>query len=230
MRQIIALGGGGFSMEPENLALERYILKQAGKKRPRVCFLPTASGDADGYVLNFYRAFATLACRPATLSLFRLPTADLEGFLLEQDVIYVGGGNTRSMLCLWREWGLDGILRRAYQAGVLLAGISAGANCWFEQCTTDSLPGELRMLPCLVFLPGSFSPHYGDENGRRPTLHRLLQQGGILPGFAAENSAGIHFIDEQAQACICSFNGQRVYQVQMENGQVLEEAQPMKLV
>ena len=95
-RQIIAMGGGGFSMEPDNLALDRYVLRQTNIKRPAICFLPTASGDADGYVLNFYKAFSTLDCQPTSLSLFRSPTADLESYLLAQNVIYVGGGNTRS--------------------------------------------------------------------------------------------------------------------------------------
>jgi dipeptidase E len=229
MRQIIALGGGGFSME-ENTAFDRYIVDQAGKANPRVCFLPTASGDADSYVLKFYQAFSGLDCRPSTLSLFRPPTTDLENFVLEKDVIYVGGGNTRSMLCLWREWGLDHILQRAYQAGVMMAGISAGGVCWFEQCITDSYPGELRMLPCLGFLSGSFSPHYDSAPGRRPTFHRLVQTGMIKSGFAADNSAGIHFIDEQPVAYICSFDSPRVYHVRLENGKIIEEEKEMKRV
>ena len=108
------MGGGGFSMEPDNLALDRYILEQSNKPAPSVCFLPTASGDADGYIVNFYSAFAKLECKPSHLSLFRLPTADLESFILEQDIIYVGGGNTRSMLALWDEWGLDKILHKEF--------------------------------------------------------------------------------------------------------------------
>jgi peptidase E len=229
MRQIIALGGGA-SLEPENPALEMYILNQAGKTCPKICFLPTASGDADGYLLNFYKAYIPLDCRPSTLSLFRPPTANLLDFVLDKDVIYVGGGNTRSMLCLWREWGLDEILKQAYQAGVILAGISAGANCWFEACTTDSIPGELRMLSCLGLLPGSFSPHYDGEVERRPTLHRLLQSGAIPPGLAADNSAGVHFVDEHLQQAICWQPGAQVYQVCFRDGEIIEEALEMKPV
>jgi dipeptidase E len=222
MRQIIAMGGGGFSMEPDNLALDRYVLSQARKPRPAVCFLPTASGDVEGYMLNFYRAFSRLNCRPSDLPLFQLPTADLEGYLLEKDVIYVGGGNTRSMLALWREWNLDAILRKAYEEGVVMAGISAGGNCWFEQCTTDSVPGRLGMLPCLGFLPGSFSPHYDGEAQRRPTLHRLLKEGGIKPGYAAENSAAVHFADEQLLRAVCSVPEAKVYRVGLNEGEVVE--------
>jgi peptidase E len=227
MRQIIAMGGGGFSMEPDNSTLDQYILEQANQPRPKVCFLPTASGDADSYILNFYKAFSRLECQPSYLSLFRLPSADLEGFVLEKDIIYVGGGNTRSMLALWREWGLDLILRKAYENGVILAGISAGANCWFEQCTTDSVPGELRVLAGLGFLAGSFSPHYDGEAERRPSLHRFLKAGQILPGFAAENSAAIHFVDEQPLRAICSKSTARAYRVGYSREQVNEEALEM---
>ncbi len=228
MRQIIAMGGGGFSMEPDNLALDRYILKQARKPHPNVCFVPTASGDSERYLLNFYQAFSELDCRPFTLSLFKLPSADLESFVLDKDVIYVGVGNTRCMLALWREWGLDTILRKAYAEGVVMAGISAGGNCWFEQCTTDSVPGDLRMLPCLRFLPGSFSPHYDGEAQRRPTLHRLLEEGKILPGYAAENSAAVHFVDEQLCRAVCSIPTAKVYQVQRAGDEVVET--PLEMV
>ncbi len=146
----------------ENLALDQSILEQTHKANPKVCFLPTASGDADGYVLNFYKAFTTFACRPSVFSLFHLPTADLEDFLLEKDVLYVGGGNTRSMLALWREWGLDRLLFKAYQSVTILAGVSAGANCWFEAYSTDSLErglgGSHTKLPlCPRGVRGSFS-------------------------------------------------------------------------
>ena len=154
-------------MEPDNLALDRYALAQVDKTHPKVCFIPTASGESQEYILNFYKAFVALDCEPSYLSLFRLPTADLEGYLLEKDLIYVGGGNTRSMLALWQEWEIDLILRKAHTAGILLAGVSAGANCWFQECSTDSVPGELRMLRCLGLVPGSFCPHYDGEAQRR---------------------------------------------------------------
>src|SRR5918999_2983425 len=161
--QIVAIGGGGFSEEPTNLALDRYVLGLTPRERPKVCFLGTASGDADGYVRRFRAAFAALGAEPSALSLFRPHTADLRAFLLEQDVVYVGGGNTRSLLALWREWGLDAILRAAWEGGAVLAGISAGMICWFEQGITDSVPGRLSPLAGLGFLPGSACPHYDAE-------------------------------------------------------------------
>lgn len=227
-RQIIAMGGGGFSMEPGNLALDRYVLRQTNIKRPAICFLPTASGDADNYVLNFYKAFSTLDCQPTYLSLFRPSTADLESYLLAQNVIYVGGGNTRSMLALWREWGLDAILRKAYDAGIILAGISAGANCWFEQCSTDSVPGTLGVLAGLGFLRGGFCPHYDGEVARRPSLHRLLVEDKILPTYAADNSAAAHFVDENLLGAVCSISSAKVYRVLKADGQVMEEALDIK--
>ncbi len=215
-------------MEPDNLALDRYILDQTGKPRPRVCFLPTASGDAEGYMLKFYDSFSTLDCQPSCLSLFRLPTADLEGCLLDQDVLYVGGGNTRSMLALWREWGLDVILRRACSAGIVLAGLSAGANCWFEQCSTDSVPGELGMLPCLGFLPGSFCPHYNGEAERRPSLHRMIEEDRILPGIAADDGAAAHFIDGILSTTVVSRPQARVFRVTKSDGRAVEEPLPAR--
>ena len=227
MSQIIAMGGGGFSMEPDNPALDRYVLQQARRPRPRVCFLPSATDNVGRYLFRFYQAFSRLDCVPAHLSLFSLPTADLEGFVLAQDVIYVGGGNTRSLLALWREWGLDRIFRQASAAGVVLAGISAGANCWFEQCTTDSVPGELTVLNGLGLLPGSFSPHYDGEPQRRPSLHRFLAAGAILPGYAADNSAAIHFVDGQVLRAVRSQPKAQAYRVSLQGGAVVEAALDM---
>ena len=230
MSQIIAMGGGGFSMEPDNPALDRYVAAQTGKPHPKICFLPTASGDAEPYVLHFYQAFTKLGCEPSSLSLFQLPTNDLEDYVMEKDVIYVGGGNTRSMLALWKEWGLDHILRRAYAAGVVLAGISAGANCWFEQFTTDSMPGQINVLSGLGLLAGSFTPHYDGEAARRPALHTMLLENRILPGLASDNSSAVHFQDGMLLKAICSRQGAVVYRVALRESQVVEEMLPMTLV
>src|SRR5262245_19297695 len=121
-RQIIALGGGGFSMEPENLAIDAYILQQAAKPNPKVCFVGTANGDSVRYIANFYRAYRKLQCEPSHLPFFER-TPELRSLALEQDVIFVGGGNTKSMLAVWREWGFDKILKEALEKGVVLAGI-----------------------------------------------------------------------------------------------------------
>jgi dipeptidase E len=227
-RHIIALGGGGFSMEPENPVLDHYILQQTGKARPRVCFFPHATDDAVRYVRNFYEAFTKLDVRPSALSLFNPPVADLEAFLLAQDVIYVGGGNTRSMLALWREWDLDKILRKAYERGVILAGISAGAICWFEQGLTDSIPGDYTALKCLGFLPGSCSPHYDGEAMRRPTFHRLLAEGQLQPGLALDDGAAAHFVDGELRQVVTSRPKAKAYRLEVMNRQVVEQVLDVK--
>ncbi len=225
-RQIIALGGGGFSMEPDNLTLDRYILAQARTAEPAVAFIPTATGDADPYIVGFYTAFARLHCRPSHLSFFRR-TPDLRAYLLAQDVIYVGGGNTKSMLAVWREWGLPELLREAWTAGIVLAGVSAGAICWFEQGVTDSFADKLRPLTCLGFLPGSCCPHYDGEAERRPTYHQLLQTGAISNGFAIDDGAALHFVDTTVRGVVASRPGATAYRVQMQDGAVSEEALPV---
>lgn len=210
-------------MEPDNLALDRYVLAQLGNKaRPKVCFIPTASGEGQEYILNFYKAFTSLGCEPTYLSLFRLPTADLAGYLLANDVIYVGGGNTRSMIALWREWGLDAILRQAWEQGIVLAGISAGANCWFEQCSTDSVPGELRVLSCLGFVAGSFCPHYDGEAQRRPSLHKMMAEDHIMAGYAADDGAALHLVDGQLVGAVSSRPQARAYWVEKRGNEVIE--------
>lgn len=223
MRQVIAVGGIGFPATETGIDIYRYILRQSAKPRPRVCFVPTASAESLQRVVDFYGTFSALPCVPSWLSLFDLPTADLEGFLLSMDVILVGGGNTRSMLALWREWKLDTIFRKAHDNGVILSGSSAGANCWFEECTTDSIPGELTVLSCLGYLAGSFTPHYDVEANRRPSLHRLLQGGQIKPGYAADNDVAMHFVDGQLKSAVSSRESAHAYRVGMGAGEVIEE-------
>lgn len=222
MEQIIVLGGGGFSMEPDNLVLDRYILDHSKAAKPKVCFLPQASAENPDYLVRFYKAFASLGSYADHLSLFKPRTADIEDFILSQDVIYVGGGNTKSMLALWQEWKLDVILRRALNNGVILAGISAGAICWFEQGTTDSIPGNLTAMTCLGYLKGSCSPHYDGEAERRPTLQRMVENDEILPGYAFDDGAAGHFIDGKLQKVVSSRYHAKGYYVEKVNGQVRE--------
>jgi dipeptidase E len=224
-RQIIAIGGGGFYRDSENLALERYVVQQARAPEPKVVFVPTASAEPDNYLVSFYTAFLKLGCRPSHLSFFKR-TPDLRALLLNQDVIFVGGGNTKSMLAVWREWGVAEILREAWEAGIVLAGVSAGAICWFKQGVTDSWAGGLRPLDCLGFLPGSCCPHYDGEAERRPSYHRLLANGEIGPGVAIEDWTGIHFIGTELFRVICSKRGARAYSMRAVYGSVQEVPLP----
>src|ERR1700742_5285294 len=126
-RQIVAFGGGGFSMESGNPLLDDYVLGLCQAERPRVCFLPSASGDADHYIVRFYRAFSAHRCEPTHISLFHREQgpSDLRRHLLSQDLIYVGGGSVISMLGVWRADGIDAILRGAGAPGGVLCGLSA---------------------------------------------------------------------------------------------------------
>jgi len=216
MLQIIVMGGGGFSMEPDNLALDQYLIKQTGVERPKVCFLPQASGESRDYILNFYKAFTSLDCRSSWLSLFQPQTSDIESFLMEQHIIYVGGGNTKSMLALWREWKLDEILRKAGENGTVLAGISAGMNCWFEYALSDSIPGQWISLPCLGYLKGSCSPHYDGEVERRPVFQRMIGTGEIPAGYAFDDGAAGHFVDGELNQVVSSRPEAKGYRVERD--------------
>ena len=210
-------------MEPENLALDKYVLSLANAERPKVSFVPTASGDSDSYVDRFYTSFRALPCEPSHISLFRLNQSDLRSHVLQQDVIYVGGGSTKNLLVLWREWGLDLLLKEAWTAGVVLAGISAGSICWFHEGVTDSVEaGRLHAIRCLGFLPGSNCPHYDGEADRRPSYHRLLSEGKIQPGYAADDGAGLHFVGQRLVRCIASRPAARVYRVEGAGNEIHE--------
>ncbi|MCH4825459.1 peptidase E [Planococcus halocryophilus] len=213
MRQIIAMGGGGFSMEPDNPLLDQYILKQANKARPKICFIPTASGDADSYIEKFYNFFNQQDCEPSHLSLFKPHTRKLEEFVLQQDIIYVGGGNTKNLLVLWKEWGLDQLLKTAWEQGVVLAGLSAGSICWYEQGVTDSYGDKLEPLEALGFLPGSHCPHYDGEAERRPTYRQFVEQGTLQPGIAADDGAAVHYIDQEIKKVVSSRPAAKAYRV-----------------
>ena len=220
-RQIVAMGGGGFSMEPDNPALDHFIVSLARRESPSVCFLATATGDAESYIESFYTAFRKLPCRPTHVPLFAR-TPDLHTVLLEQDVIYVGGGNTKSMLAVWREWEIPALLRRAWEAGTVLAGVSAGAICWFETGVTDSWGAGLNPLPCLGFLSDACCPHYDGEAERRPALHRLIEQGTITTALALDDGAAAHFVDGTLANIVSSRPEARAYRVERVNGQVRE--------
>ena len=221
MRQIVAIGGGGFSSEPENLALDRYILSVVTKSNPKVCFIPTASADSKDYIDRFHEAYGGLGCETSHLSLYWPHRLDFEAFMLEQDVIHVGGGNTRNLLVLWRDWGLDLAIRKAYENGTVLAGVSAGANCWFDEFSTDSM-GPLATWKGLGWLSGSFCPHYDTEVDRRPSLKRMLEQDEIGAGLASEDRTAVHFIDEKLHRCISSNPGSRVFRVDRNGEQALD--------
>jgi len=214
-RTIVAMGGNDFG-PPDNGLVDDHVIAlaraQRGRERPRVCFVGTASGDSRDYLASFYAMFARRS-EATHLGLFDRSVSDLERFVLDQDVILVGGGNTANMLAIWRVHGLDRILARAWEQGVILGGSSAGANCWFEGSTTDSFGGLAALADGLGFLPGSFSPHYDGEPMRRPTFQRLVGDGTLPDGHAADDGAAIVFRGTAVAEVVASRPGAQAYRV-----------------
>jgi peptidase E len=190
----VALGGGGFSNDPEDQngrLLDQVLLDATNVSRPKVCFIGTASGDAEAYTLKFYRAFRGRA-EPDDLNLFYRPRhPGLRDFILGLDAVYVGGGSTLNLLAVWRAHGLDGILAEAWRSGVVLGGMSAGMICWFEQAVTDSFGDGMRPIPGLGLLPGSACAHFQDPSRR--SQHAALVAGGLVPGYGADDGVALVF-------------------------------------
>jgi dipeptidase E len=222
-RQIVAIGGGGFSVAGDDGVLDDYVLALTRKRRPRVCFLATAGGDNRDYIVRFYEAFCAKGAEASHLPLFGVPRKDVRAFLLSQDVIYVGGGNTASMLAVWRVHGVDRALREAWRRGIVLTGVSAGMLCWFEGGVTDSFGRPLAAIDDgLGLLKGSACPHYDGEIDRRPIYHRLLKRG-LAAGIAADDWAAIHYVGTKIHACVGTRPHARCYRVGVRGGVVLEE-------
>jgi dipeptidase E len=212
-RHIVAMGGGGFSMDDP--VLDSYVVDLVDAGRPRVCLLPTASSSVPTYVTRFLAAFPSSGFEPSFLDLFDRTVGDVEAFLSEQDVIYVGGGNTANMLAVWRVHEVDRALRAAWEAGVVLCGMSAGANCWFEGSTTDSfrLGRADALADGLGFLPGSFCPHYDGEEERRPSYRAMIASGTLPPGIACDDYAALHFVGTDLLEAVASKESVGAYRV-----------------
>jgi dipeptidase E len=209
---IVAMGG----YAGESRLLDRHMLSLAGRERPRICYLPTAGGDATESIELFHQRFAD-AAEASVLSLFRRDVEDLAAFLLGQHVICVGGGNTANMLAVWRVHGVDTVLREAWRRGVVLAGPSAGANCWFEACSTDSFGAGLAPLrDGLGFLSGSFCPHYDGEPLRQPSFTGWVAQGALPPGWAADDGVALVFQGTELSEVVSECDGGRAFRVDVD--------------
>jgi peptidase E len=221
LRQIVAFGGGGFSMESGNPLLDDYVLGLSGE-RPRVCFLPSASGDADHYIVRFYRAFSADRCEASHISLFRREQGpeDLRAHLLEQDLIYVGGGSVVSLLGVWRAHGIDSILREAWERGVVLCGLSAGSLCWFSEAVTG-FHGTPQQVEGLGLLPFSNCVHYERDSSRRNAYRDFLCSG-MRSGYAAEDGAALHFVGTELHRVVASRPEARGYQLDALGERVVE--------
>ena len=227
--QIIAIGGGGFGRNPNHRKIEKYILELTGKEKPNVVFFPTASAENQAYIIQFYKCFTKMSCEPSHVTFFQR-TPRLDSIINKAVVIYVGGGNTKSMLAVWQEWKLDKLLLKAYNNGKILCGVSAGAICWFEQGITDSWASNLNVMDCLGFLPEMACPHYQEEKDRRPDVHKMLKQGKCGPGWAIDGGAAIHFKNGKYYKSIQFYSDSYVHYVSIKNGVVNEDKKEMYLI
>jgi peptidase E len=193
-RTILAMGGGGFTMEPANPLLDDYLLTLTGAAEPKVLFLPTASGDTNAQINAFYARYGGRRCVPKHVSLFRLDELDgaLEDAVLEQDIVYVGGGSMRNLLAIWRAHELDRILVDSWRRGIVMAGLSAGAMCWFEGGVTRS-GGTPEPTQGLGLLPGSLTVHADGEPERLPVWLACVRSGTLPGGWAADDGVGLRF-------------------------------------
>ena len=233
-RPIMVVGGGAFGLDTRDGALEDHWLALArsinGRDRPRVCLIATATGD-DGSVVDHFDDVFGEAAETSHLALFDRTVEDIDGFLLAQDAIYVAGGNTASMLAVWGAHGVDGALRRAHEAGVLLAGRSAGGLCWFEGGTTDSFGPRLAALTVgLGLIPGSHCPHYDGELERRPTYHAMIERGELPGGIAVDDFAAAVFDGPELVEVVAAREGPTAYRVERSSGGVIETSLPVRVL
>jgi dipeptidase E len=233
-RRILAMGGGGFTMpeHDQSDALDRFVLELTGKEVPRVCFLPTASGDPRDQVTRFYERFSEWRCEPSILSLFHLgrDRVDPIDHILSQDALYIGGGSMRNMLAIWREHGIDDAMRTAWDRGIVLAGLSAGAMCWFEGGVSMS-GGQPEVVQGIGLLPGSLTVHLDGEPERRPVYEHAVASGALAPGYGADDGAAVVFHGTRLSECIASRPSARVLLVLADgDGGCVETEQPVRVL
>ena len=221
-KNIVAIGGGGFGRSLGSLEIEKYIISLISKKRPKICFIPTASGDSSLYKLNFYRAFSKLNCITSHIDFFSR-TESLEEKVLTQDIIYVGGGNTKSMLAVWKEWNLHNILQNAYEKGIVMSGVSAGAICWFERGITDSFANELNVIDCLGIVDGIACPHFDEEKEREPYVNDVIKREIIKSCICIEGNCALHIKNDIEYSSIDFGNGKKCFRVSKENDNLKKE-------
>ena len=217
----ILIAGGGFGE-----AFIRYMATLTGKRRPRLCYLPTASADSPNGIISWFRNCAPLDVVPFVQESFIASTRQTQSWeevFLSMDGIVCSGGNTLNQQAIWQAQGIDVVLKEAWDRGIVLGGASAGSLCWFEEGTTDSRPKELTTVKCLGFLKGSHSPHYDREPGRRPLYQKLIGSGEMKPGYACDNDAGIYFEDNEVRRVVSTRADAKVYYVSTVGGKVVEK-------
>ena len=232
---MLAIGGlGGTGADPAALPrLVGHALELSGRRSPRACVLNTAMGDDPGTFVRMYSWLSAIAAHPSHLQLFPMPNvADPEDLLLSQDVIFVGGGSVANMVAVWRVHGLDRVMRQAWERGIVLAGVSAGALCWFEGGTADSFGPALRPFTAgLALLAGSYCPHYSSEPGRRPLYESLVAAGSLPGGIACDDGTAAHFADDTLAEIVADRPGAFGYRVEHDGaGGATETRLPARLL
>ena len=223
-RLIFAMGGGGFTMEPGNPLLDDFVLSLTRATEPRILFLPTASGDTTAQINAFKARFANRTCVAEHLSLFRLgeTSRPLEEIVFEQDIIYVGGGSMRNLLAIWRAHELDRILVHAWETGAVLAGLSAGAMCWFQAGITRS-SGPPEPLEGLGLLEGSLTVHADGEPERLPVWLSSIASGAVPGGWALDDGVGLLFRGSRLERAVSSRPGAQAQRVDAIAGELVRQ-------
>ena len=217
---IFPYGGG------QNKLFIKEIIKLTGKERPKICYLPTASGDSERNIIRWYDLVHDLSVEPSVqrvwISSYNQKVS-FEDVLLNVDAIVVGGGNTLNMIAIWRAQGIDQVLKKALEKGIVLAGGSAGSLCWFDKGTTDSRPIKLSVVEGLGFLPYSHSPHYHSEEYRRPLFHENIEKGIFGSGYGMDNYSGIIFKNGELFKVVSLGEEYNCYFAYLKDGEVVEE-------
>jgi peptidase E len=202
-RQIFAIGGRFYVDTWQPPLLQRHLLSLTAAASPKICLLAGAVGDNPTAIEQFFRELGGYDCRPTHLNIYKPVTRDFVDYFAAMDIIYVNGGSTRNLITVWRDWGIDGALRAAWEQGVVMSGTSAGMNCWFEACITDSYPPEMLPLGCIGLLAGSACAHFSTRPDRAPTFRRMIADGTIPgPGYAADDDVALHFIGSELREAV----------------------------
>ena len=224
----IYVTGGGY-----DASTIKYLIQLTGKNNPKICFLPTPVGDNELYIKKWFEIAKTLPFQPFVQKVFIATAEQKETFddiLLQMDAILVTGGNTLNAIALWKAHGIDAILKKAWEKGIVLSGPSAGAICWFNEGLSDSRPAQLSAVTCLGLLPGSICPHYHTEKDRRPTYLRMIKERKLLPGYACDETAGLYFEDTHLARVVTQRATDKAYQVTLKDGIVVETPLKAELI